>query len=203
MRRPSLRARSGATAQSFVATPLIFCTVQMHFTDSIDCKLITFIVHALSIVKYSRCKFIVGGKMWWFLMVESCGLAHCGGGGWQRMPWYRQAACDIWPHEASSPHDSSLLAPRQVPSKPPPAPPRYPYSMSAAGPTATSAHGAGGCSRRARAARGACVWCRSDARASQTHNWMSRGYIELCRLQMVSDRSGGFCKRRGLCARPT
>lgn len=58
--------------------------------------------------------------------------------------------------------------------------------------------------RRRRAARGACVLCRSPpCEGSQPHNWMSRDYIELCRLQMVSDRNDSFCRRGGPCSRPT
>lgn len=58
--------------------------------------------------------------------------------------------------------------------------------------------------RKRRAARGACVLCRRAPReGSQPHNWMSRDYIELCRLQMVSDPSDSFCWRGGPRARPT
>lgn len=58
--------------------------------------------------------------------------------------------------------------------------------------------------RKRRAARGACVLCvRAPREGSQPHNWMSRDYIELCRLQMVSDPSDSFCRRGEPCARPT
>lgn len=58
--------------------------------------------------------------------------------------------------------------------------------------------------QRRRAARGACVLCRSPMReGSQPHNWMSCDYIELCRLQMVSDRNDSSCRRGGPRARPT
>lgn len=58
--------------------------------------------------------------------------------------------------------------------------------------------------RKRRAARGACVLCRREPReGSQPHNWMSRDYIKLCRLQMVSDPNDSFCQRREPRARPT
>lgn len=58
--------------------------------------------------------------------------------------------------------------------------------------------------RKRRAARGACVLCRRAPReGSQPHNWMSRDYIELCRLQMVSDPCDSFCRHGGPRARPT
>lgn len=138
------------------------------------------------------------------------------------MPWYRQAACDICPHEANSPHDSSPLpVPKQAPSNPPPAPLKYPYSIiqifrsyylisskPSMGSNQTLIRKLFKTTiitrRKRRAARGASVLCeRAPREGSQPHNWMSLGYIELCRLQMVSGLCDSFCRRGGPRARPT